>query len=101
MAMRHTLPCTVTVGGAQFQTRVPHTYIRSSPILRVGSVHCTSHATVHVLRESLYGVTLEDGEYSTVYRAPNGRLIGHVWFVDAVIQAEANEWSRIRVGARG
>lgn len=93
--------CTVTVGGTQFKTKLPHNYTRSRPILAVGSVHLTSHATVAVLSEALYGVTMDDGEYSTVYRAPNGRLIGHVWFVDAVIEAENNEWTRIKIGARG
>lgn len=101
MAMRATHPCTVTVGGCSFQTTTQKKYVRNQPILKVGMVYLTKHATVQVLQPNLYAVTLQGGEYATVYRAPNGKLIGFTWFVSAVIDAIEQEWQAILAGARG
>lgn len=91
---------TVTVGGASFKTKMDHEYSRSQPILKVGMIYLTNHATVHVLHEALYGVTHEDGEYLQVYRARDGRLIGHPYAVSEVINAEVHEWTTIKCGVR-
>lgn len=91
---------TVTVGGASFKTKTLRNYAKTKPLLVPGQYYLTAKATVHVKRENLYEVTMDDGEFNVVYRDPTGKLIGDCYAVEAVIAAEASEWTKVRIGAR-
>lgn len=92
--------CTVTVGGASFKTKLLHNYKRTQPLLRVGDIKLTNHATVNVVRDNTYEVTMDDGEFGVVYRDREGRLIGNCYMVEAVIDAEQKVWNEIKIGVR-